>query len=383
MTRIITGDALEVLRKMPAASFDGVLSDPPYGLQFMGKKWDAALPSEVVWAEVLRVLKPGAPILVFGGARTHHRVMCDIEDAGFEIRDCLMWIYGQGFPKSLNIAQAIDKNKGLTRERYDHPRAGHTTPTFAQDEWTKANHGTRSFKAPLTTEGARWDGYGTALKPAYESIILAMKPCEGTFAENALEHGVAGLNIDGSRIDLNGDYKCAPNGRPSQTGLGDNYDTAKANQPDTVGRWPANIILDAETAALIDEQSGHLVSGNNPATRSADKHRDVYAGWKGAQCVVHRGTDAGGASRFFYCAKASKKERGEGNTHPTVKPLKLLEYLARLILPPNEGAKLLIPFAGSGSEMIAARRAGWKSITGIEREKAYVAIARRRLVATA
>lgn len=250
----------------------------------MGMAWDAVIPGPEVWAEMLRVLKPGAPMLVFGGTRTFHRLVCAIEDAGFLVADTICWLHGQGFPKGKS-----------------------------------------------------------QLKPAWEPITVAWK--KGTRQP---------LAIDASRVESRG-----------------------------LGRWPANVILDSEVVGSLDLQSGMLTSGNNPAKRSADKHRNVYKGWAGAQCLVHRGTDSGGASRFFYCAKASRKERGEGNTHPTVKPLKLCEYLARLILPPDPKAKLLVPFSGSGSEMIGARRAGWKHVTGIEREPEYVAIAERRMAVTA
>jgi DNA modification methylase len=302
-SRIIQGDALTVLQGIRAASFDAVLCDPPYGLKekrnarsasprkssrearrrggFMKMPWDADVPQPVVWREILRVLKPGAILLAFGGTRTHHRLMCAIEDAGFEIHDCIVWLHGQGFPKAKSC-----------------------------------------------------------LKPAWEPIIVARK-----------RGSVVPLNIEGSRINPG-------------------------------GRWPANVLLDENAGAALDSQSGILTSGNNPAKRSADKHRNVYAGWTGAQCLVRRGTDSGGASRFFYCAKASRKERGEQNTHPTVKPLKLLEYLARLILPPKEGRakrKLLAPFAGSGSEMIAGRRAGWDEVLGIEVNPAYVKMAEDRI----
>lgn len=258
---------------------------------FMGMEWDAAVPGPAVWAEILRVLKPGAPLLAFGGTRTFHRLACAIEDAGFLLADTICWLYGQGFPK------------------------GHAQ-----------------------------------LKPAWEPVTLAWKKGKRR-----------PLNIEACRI---------------QSG-------SKAAGQTDAGRWPANLVLDEESAAQLDEQSGYLVSGNNPSKRSADKHRNVYAGWKGEQCLVRRGTDAGYASRFFYCAKASKKERGAGNAHPTVKPLKLTEHLARLILPPVPGARLLVPFAGSGSEMIGARRAGWAEIVGIEREKPYVGLAQQRLAAAA
>lgn len=297
--RIIEGDVLEVMRELASGSFDACLTDPPYALGksdnmrrmspdkksrdkasgFMGMKWDSEIPGPEVWRELLRTLKPGGPLLAFGGARTFHRLACAIEDGGFQLADTLCWLHGQGFPKS---------------------------------------------KAQL--------------KPAWEPITLAWKESPGRV-----------LNIDGCRID-------------GTTGL---------------GRWPANVILgDEETEAAIDEQSGLLTSGNNPSKRSADKHRNVYAGWKGEQCLVHRKTDSGGASRFFYCAKAKGAERAD-NEHPTVKALELTEYLGRLLL--VDGKSLLVPYSGSGSEMIGALRAGWPEVVGIEREPKYIEIARRRL----
>jgi len=408
---ILRGDLVDVLPTLPAASFDACLCDPPYALNdkrpansasprkssrertrggFMGMGWDAGIPGPEIWTAVLRVLKPGAFLLAFGGTRTHHRLMCAIEDAGFEIRDCMMWLYGQGFPKSLDILKAIDKRAGAERQAAG-TSSGPNASRYTGDRYTEKRQ-TRfgvvqdqpTATLPATDAAKLFDGYGTALKPAWEPIIVAMKPCEGTFAENAVKHGIAGLDIDGSRIGSeqittsNTTFMRfqGQNTRPWQDGH-ENYDTQHS------GRWPANLVLDEDAAAALDRQSGHLVSGNNPAKRSADKHRTVYAGWKGEQCLVHRGTDSGGASRFFYCAKASRSERGKGNTHPTVKPLKLTEYLARLILPPRANAKLLVPFAGSGSEIIGARRAGWKHITGIEREAAYVAIAEKRLLTMA
>jgi len=416
---IHTGDVVTVLRGMRANSFDACLTDPPYGLSadsrplnsatprkksrdtaragFMGMQWDARVPGPEVWAEVLRVLKPGAFLLAFGGTRTHHRLMCAIEDAGFEIRDCMMWLHGQGFPKSLDVSKAIDKAAGAERQVV---AAGAPFGVGSMRNRSRVECGYRptevnplggsgTITAPATDAAKLWDGYGTALKPAWEPIIVALKPCAGTFAENAIAHGVAGLNIEAGRIgtaadmnpnDFDDSRRSAPNFSGILNGGKDGqYRTQQGEVPN--GRWPANVILDEEAAALLDEQSGILTSGNNPAKRSSDKHRDVYAGWKGAQCLVRRGTDSGGASRFFYCAKASRKERGEGNTHPTVKPLKLCQYLATLLLPPPRATKrrLLIPFAGSGSEIIGARRAGWDDVVGIELNPQYVKMAEERL----
>ena len=421
---ILTGDLLAALPTIKANSFDGCLCDPPYHLTtgkkggsgdasvnlespygrarvttgFMGKAWDGgavAFQAET-WEAILRVLKPGAMLLAFGGTRTHHRLMCAIEDAGFEIRDCMMWMHGQGFPKSLDISKAIDKAAGAEREVISTIRA----KGGGTEHINRSNHEGHDYRpgayqkgenildvtAPSTDAAKCFAGYGTALKPAYEPIIIAMKPCEGTFAENALKWGVAGINIDRGRIEAEG-HPLLESGNTNTAGTncygaGISGGGRAIGQTDT-GRWPANVILDPESAAALDEQSGHLVSGNNPAKRSADKHRGVYAGWKGEQCLVHRGADSGGASRFFYCAKASRSERGLKNSHPTVKPLKLTEYLASLILPPFQGnpRRLLVPFAGSGSEMIGAQRAGWEDTVGIEREPEYVEIAETRLAA--
>jgi len=355
------GDCLEVLSSLEAESFDAVLCDPPYGLEFMGKDWDHGVPSLRCWSAVLRVLKPGAMLLAFGGTRTHHRLMCAIEDAGFEIRDCLMWIYGSGFPKSHDISKAIDKAAGAKREvvGLSTASANRSRTTFQAEEkthgYSKHPEGERVVSAPSTDAAKQWNGWGTALKPGYEPVILAMKPLDGTFAQNALEHGVAGLNVDGCRVNseprstgtkkphaesgVHGRY-----GRDKRTDRQQQYD---ANKPQR--RWPANVILDEDAGEQLDEQSGI-------------------------------GASSGGPSRFFYCAKASPQERGEGNTHPTVKPLQLCEYLARLLLPPKRDTprRLVVPFSGSGSEMIGALTAGWDQVVGIELSPEYCDIAGTR-----
>jgi site-specific DNA-methyltransferase (adenine-specific) len=342
-TRIVAGEVAEALRAMPAGSFDACLCDPPYGLTankqggsgvrsinlrhpagrarigagngpggFMGMRWDDRVPGPEVWAKVLRVLKPGAPLLAFGGPRTFHRLACALEDAGFLIGDTLCWLYGQGFPKGGN------------------------------------------------------------LKPAWEPITLAWKPGKKRpLAINTCRiPGPKGNGVWGSS-----NRNCKP-GFIDSPGRQE-YRSARHDS----GRWPANVILDPQSAAELDAQTGTLHSGGFPDRRHADKTRNTWGKFNGHQCPPGWKNDAGGASRFFYCAKASKKERGEGNTHPTVKPVKLCEYLARLILPPSPDARLLVPFAGSGSEVLGARRAGWKEIVAIEREPAYLAIAERRLAA--
>jgi DNA modification methylase len=411
--RIYVGDCREVIPQLEE-SFDACVTDPPYhlttgkkggsgpasvnlespygrariGTGFMGKAWDGgdvAFRPET-WEVVSRVLKPGAHVMAFGGTRTFHRLACAIEDAGFEIRDMLMWLYGSGFPKSLDISKAIDRAAGAERKVVEtrrvkgggteHINRGNLAQDFRPGAYQKGEN-VLDVTEPATEGAKLWDGYGTALKPAWEPIILGMKPCAGTFAENALGHGVAGLNIDGSRIDLDGDYKCGANGRPSQTGLGDNYDAAKANQPSDVGRWPANLILDEEAAALLDDQSGISESG---AMR-----RDVsgYVGesntnlLRGASGPSNQRADSGGASRFFYTAKADSAERGTGNNHPTVKPLDLMRYLCKLLAPPS-GGLFLEPFAGSGTTLIACKALNIRAV-GIELSEEYAEIAAKRL----
>lgn len=311
--KIEVGEALDVLRGLPDASVDSCVTDPPYGLEFMGKNWDRGIPGVAYWTEVLRVLKPGGYLLSFGGTRTHHRLVCAIEDAGFEVRDTIMWLYGTGFPKSLDVSKAIDKAAGVESDA-----------------------------------AKKWAGWETALKPAHEPICVARKPLDGTVAANVLKHGTGALNIDACRVGYQGEDDITPEvgqGTPGERNPGcganlpgykENWGAWEANQK---GRWPANVLLDEEAARLLDEQSG-------------------------------------GASRFFYCAKASRRERGEGNKHPTVKPLALMEYLCRLVTPP--GATILDPFAGSGTTGVAAILGGW-SFIGIEKDAAYAEVARARL----
>ncbi len=308
-----------------ANSVDAIVTDPPYGLSFMGKDWDRGVPGVAFWEAALRVMKPGAFLLSFGGTRTFHRLICAIEDAGFEIRDCMMWLYGSGFPKSHNL------------------------------------HG-------------EYEGWGTALKPAWEPIIVARKPLEGTVAQNVQKWGCGAMNIDGSRIGTDRRF----NDPASSLGNGINMSGGRAQDIDghfVTGRWPANVILDEEAGAMLDGQSGVLKSGDLTGQKTKSSFlADVSKGdpqfWKG---------DSGGASRFFYCAKASKRERGEENNHPTVKPLLLLSYLAKLVTPSN--GLILDPFIGSGSTAVAAIQNGFRFI-GIEKEPKYAEIARARIEAT-
>lgn len=290
---ILEGNNLETLKTLPDNSVDSVVTDPPYGLAFMGKKWDYDVPSVELWREVFRVLKPGGHVLSFGGTRTYHRMVVNIEDAGFEIRDQIMWIYGSGFPKSHN---------GV--------------------------HG------------------GTALKPANEPIVMARKPLIGTVATNFAQYGTGGLNIDASRILMTDEDRAAVQAKANKKDTTNNIISGFGNNTAThgdwsmsKGRWPANVLFDEEAAAVLDAQ---------------------------AEAV----------SRFFYVSKASKRERGEGNNHPTVKPIKLMEYLVRLVTPP--GGVVLDPFMGSGTTGVACKNLGFNFI-GCELSSEYVQIAKQRI----
>lgn len=403
------GDCLETLRGIPDNSVDSIVTDPPYGLSFMGKRWDYDVPSVEVWAECLRVLKPGGHLLAFAGTRTQHRMAVRIEDAGFEIRDMIAWVYGSGFPKSLDVSKAIDKAAGAERKVLSEGKAvKRMIPVADQNStgsWIKDNgrEYVPTVTAPATDTAAHWEGWGTALKPALEPITVARKPLIGTVAANVLEHGTGALNIDGCRVELNGDYKCKANGRPSQTGLGDNYDPAKANHPDTVGRWPANLIHDGsdEVLTAFPQASGAVapVKGTEASAKTANSFGE-YSG----RAPSDQRDGGGSAARFFYCAKASRKDRNEGlpssdkpavgtnatmrereiadwstrngNHHPTVKPTDLMAYLVRLVTPP--GGVVLDPFMGSGSTGKAAMREGFRFI-GCELSEEYLAIARARI----
>jgi hypothetical protein len=448
-----TGNCLDVLATMPDNSIDAIVTDPPYGLAFMGKKWDYDVPSEEIWRECLRVLKPGGHLLAFAGTRTQHRMAVRIEDAGFEIRDMIAWVYGSGFPKSLDVSKAIDKmdaaeeqqarryrftawvrSQGVTAKQIDDATAtnmgGHYTtsasqpaimtrehletcrhlfqdiPAWVETECDKRSVESRNFAerevvgqktsgiankdegtrhtigaskavdvpitAPATAAAKQWQGWGTALKPALEPITVARKPFTGTVAANVLQWGTGGVNVDGSRV-------------PCESGQ---------------GRFPANLIHDGSDKVV----------GMFPETGPSTTHNRgrKMSGWinpvDGSESV--RGiTDSGSAARFFYCAKASKRDRDEGcegmeakpagamsgaetrpdrptnhpvrtNHHPTVKPTDLMRYLCRLVTPPN--GTVLDPFMGSGSTGKAAILEGFQFI-GIDMTPEYVDIARARI----
>jgi len=474
------GSNLDVLPTLEDNSVDSIVTDPPYELGFMGKSWDSSgiAYNTELWKECLRVLKPGGHLLSFGGTRTWHRVAVAIEDAGFEVRDSIAWMYGSGFPKSLNVSKAIDKqargNKaieliqallesGLTLkelgDKCDIPSlessfrdwlsGGHKPE---EKSWDRLLNGlgfseeyglniinrktvllgggnTYSFRegekrnweiketAPSTPEAQQWEGWGTALKPAHEPIVVARKPLIGTVAANVLEHGTGALNIDESRIgttdSLNGGRYSDGKDETDSTAFGKGVNKRSKNdfhQP--TGRWPANVILDEYTAGLLDEQSGVRQSGAFPksATKKPGEHFD--GGWKIEEKEKRINLDSGGASRFFYVAKASKADRNEGleelpattaadmverkpdsvgmdslragagrtsgakNFHPTVKPTQLMTYLVNLVTPPN--GTVLDPFTGSGSTGKAAILSGFNFV-GIELTEDYWDIIKGRL----
>ena len=348
-----------------------------------------------VWSlEAYRVLKPGGHLLAFGGTRTYHRLTCGIEDAGFEVRDCLSYLYGSGFPKSLDVSKAIDKAAGAEREV-----VGTRTLMGRAAQSPKEKGGTYTAAAPSSagmtkdvditapaTDAAReWQGWGTALKPGWEPCVVARKPLAGTVAENVQAHGTGAINVDGCRIgttQAERDWMKAT-ARPNQptTGWGANIGTGMVApagfDPHAQGRWPANVVLDEQAAAMLDAQSGERKS---PATYTRGVHAEgewLHAKPAGSEQIGYG--DTGGASRFFYTAKASRADRstnGANNTHPTVKPTDLMRWLVRLVTPP--GGVVLDPFAGSGSTLVAARAEGVRCI-GIEREDEYARIIAARL----
>ena len=393
--RIENRDCLAGMREMEENSVDAVVCDPPYGISFMQAHWDHGVPGVPYWQEALRVAKPGGHLLAFGSPKTHHRLMIAIEDAGWEIRDCLMWVFGSGMPKGLDVGKALDRAAGAEREVvgersnvFNRP----ITPGWDKSKGLKDRgpFETSSGKvvvvtAPATDAAKQWDGWGTSLKPAYEIVILARKPLDGTVAETVLKWGCGGINIDGCRIEVSNSDPGKKNwhgNRPSckeyhrgPQALYGAYAPHTSSEHES-GRWPANLLLDEAAADLLDQQSGTLKSGANPARRGSAKSKNCYGEFKGQEsCTVHRGANSGGASRFFYCSKASKKERC-GSLHPTVKPLALMRYLCRLVTPP--GGLILDPFMGSGSTAVAAVQEGFHYL-GFEINPTYCADAERRI----
>jgi site-specific DNA-methyltransferase (adenine-specific) len=414
---VYLGSCLDVLPTLADNSVDAIVTDPPYELGFMGKSWDnSGIAYNVdVWRECLRVLKPGGHILAFGASRTWHRLAVAIEDAGFEMRDSIAWLYGSGFPKSHNISIAIDKQSGAMGHR---GKRFENSGLRRQGKDVPDPTGIEAHK-PITSEAKAWDGWGTALKPAFEPIVVGRKPLVGTVAENVLEWGTGGLNIDATRIGteqrINQPAGSLGNGLNMSGGLAQ----ADRDSSEVIGRWPANIILDEHTAKLLDEQSGFSKSSGT-INRWTDGAKPFGGGAGHNYESIQGVADSGGASRFFYVAKANKKDRNEGlddlvaqesagkgnglgrlcaicgasilkpcecpdrtfvnppkqNFHPTVKPTALMQYLVRLVTP--EGGTVLDPFTGSGSTGKAAILEG-KQFIGIELTEEYLPIIAGRL----
>lgn len=430
-TNLFNGDCLDEMKKLADNSVDAIVTDPPYGLSFMGKKWDYDVPSVEIWQECLRVLKPGGYLLAFAGTRTQHRMAVRIEDAGFEIRDMIAWVYGSGFPKSLNvgksvnqletnewskISKALDKLQGNERrfiaEEKTQPKFKYSGSGQLQEKWIDKDTKT------ITKGNSEWKGWGTALKPALEPITVARKPLsEKTVAENALKWGTGGINIDECRVGTEEMYN-APAGNKAG---GNSLNMSAVSMPQDVdgttaiGRFPANLIHDGSEEVI------NLF----PNTKSVSSMRGIGLSNSGVfgkaddSFNTERGfNDSGSASRFFYCAKASKSERNDGcneleekqttggggltagkredgsyetasvggkygsikakqsNFHPTVKPIALMQYLVKLVS--RDGAIILDPFMGSGTTGIACKRLG-RNFIGIEREADYFEIAKKRI----
>ena len=464
MSILHLGDCLEVMGTMEGNSVDAIISDPPYGLSFMGAKWDsfggstgnetveerrrkmneylgvnAAVPafasshgrspklSEMqdfqaamtpIFGEALRVAKPGAYLLCFGGTRTFHRMACAIEDAGWTVRDCIMWVYGQGFPHGMDIAKAIDKKLGAKREV-----VGRRPEHVISKAWREAEGRTDlptsmlDITVPATDQAKEWEGWNTALKPAWEPIIVAQKPVEGTIAENVLKWGTGAMNIDACRVPIEqGDDVFAKNphtrSKGKDSGIYGKYGAEDRDWSGERGRYPANVahdgsqmVLDlfpdtegignrkggikAQTSIFGHESSvttSRVADGAGSAARYFNTFRDgeesaerTYADRGSTDFAAKPGmrrAPADTPARFFYCAKASKKDRGEGNHHPTVKPTALMEWLVKLVTP--EGGVVLDPFMGSGSTGVACANLG-RRFVGIEREWEYMQIAGPRV----
>ena len=412
---VVNFDNLYILKTYPDNYFDAVVTDPPYGLGkepnaaelmqdwvefgyhevkgtgFMGKEWDAFVPQPVFWKEVFRVLKHGGHVLSFFGTRTYDWGVMSMRFAGFEVRDCIQWLYGSGFPKSHNIGKAIDKMDGNDREVIEGRQSASSLGNKKTMDGGIAN---KNYK--FTKGNSEWEGWGTALKPANEPIVLARKPLEKglSVAENILKWGVGGINIDASRIGFKNDADFKESTQKNQhadfgtkpmtnNNVYGDYSMVQPKNYEPTGRFPANIILDEIAAEILDEQSG--ISKSTASVRNNKKRNEdnVYGGGKGIPQISLESnhSDKGGASRFFYCAKASKSERNKGlegfnNGHPTIKPIKLMQYLVKMITPPN--GKVLDPFCGSGTTGIACKIEGFDFV-GIEQDAEYFKIAKARI----
>ena len=402
MLKLFHGDCLKVLPTLEENSVDSIVTDPPYELGFMGKKWDATgIAFNVdVWREAYRVLKPGGHLLAFSGSRTYHRMAVAIEDAGFEIRDQIMWVYGSGFPKSMAIDKQLDKHLGVEREvvgRNPNSRENSTKDNTLFESGTVGK--TDYITKPSSEEAKKWEGWGTALKPAHEPIVLARKPLEGTVVNNILTYGVGGINIDDSRVP---GESIPINKLEMWSGFGEKVKPEYEQEMNNKGRFPANLIHDGseEVTELFPRAKG----GAYPAKRGKAVSTTFASGQETEGGFRAMGDD-GSAARFFYCAKANKRDRNDGldgfevkrpdtrtktgmgtfdekgvaaqrNHHPTVTPLALMQYLVRLITPPT--GIVLDPFMGSGSTGKACMYEGF-SFIGIDQSEEYVKISQARI----
>ena len=408
--KCILGDSAEKLKLLVDNSVDAIVTDPPYGLNFMGKGWDKVLPAKEIWNECFRVLKPGGYMLVFGGSRTFHRIYVNVEDAGFEIRDTIIWIYGSGYPKSLNVAKSMDKmlrtgnaSWNGTGDKTGTP-LGYSKLQYEQG-YRPADYGVKEAPEPvvaieMSDEAAEHNGWGSALKPSFEPICMARKPLsEKNIVSNIQKWSVGGINIDASRIG-GIDTRQKTGGAPEGSGRGTKAG-AIAGSP--LGRFPANTILecmceDTETSVLEATKGDKEYITNKDQSVVPLAAHGATVSYKGGvtthtnpdcPCAMLDEQSGQAASRFFYCAKSSRSEKEEGlsdgkkdtkrlNVHPTVKPIKLMSYLCKLVCP--EGGIILDPFMGSGSTGVAAVKEGFDFI-GIELEEESCKIAEQRIQA--
>lgn len=403
---VICGDSRDVLKTLGDETVDSIVCDPPYALVsigkrfgadaaapaksgksgvyarasagFMGQKWDTGETAFAVefWAEVYRVLKPGGHVVAFAGTRTYHRLACAVEDAGFEIRDMISWLYGSGFPKSHDVAKGIDKAAGVEREVQSRKAAkvGFDPDRQGGGGWSS---GAIEITAPATPEAATWQGWGTALKPACEPIVLARKPLIGTVVENVLEHGTGAINVDGCRVETDEDRRRPSSGGDNGlngTGTFKIRERRIDDQEKTSGRWPANVVHDGsdEVVAAFPDSPGQQYA---VTAEHAPKVGTTTFGDYGPRKYTPPRLDSGSAARFFYTAKADATER-LGSKHPTVKPVDLMRWLCRLVTPP--GGLIVDPFAGSGTTGVAAIAEGFDAIL-IEREPGFADDSRRRI----
>jgi len=425
MITLHVGDSAEVLKQYPDNHFDSIVTDPPYGIEFLGKEWDKNTGAIEVWQECLRVLKPGGHILAFSAARTYHRLATNLEDIGFEIRDQIMWIYGSGFPKGQDMGKLIEKREGKRKNagskklhvQVDPAETGNTCSTCGKRN-TPLN-----IVAQCQTEGCNmkerikpadneWSGWKTGLKPAHEPIVMARKPFKGSTVDNVIKYGTGAINIDDTRVGnekILVDHKIGNSNSLNYKDKGESKPT-HSHYTEHTGRYPSNVIMSEQEGKVLDEQTGIKKYGNKKGGYKYDKTYNVEGFIKNnkPQAPSNYG-DGGGASKYFYCPKVSRKERNIGcdmhepitgkdvgpwsetgerlavkldkmttkhNNHPTVKPVALMKYLVTLITPP--GGKVLDPFNGSGSTGMAVKEFGGEYV-GIDMNPDYIEISNKRI----